>query len=65
MRCVRIELMGVLLPSCLVVDYRCVVGIVLTIGWIILIVHLFEGDKPWTRFALFLFSDRSVSGIAT
>ncbi len=65
MHCVRIELVGALLPNCSVVDYRCVISIAPAIGWIIPIVRLFGDDKPWTHFVLFLFSDRSVSGIVT
>ncbi len=61
MRCVRIGLEGALLPNCLVADYICVVDIVPAIDWIVRIACPFVGDKPWTRFALFLFSDRSVS----
>ncbi len=65
MHCVRIELVGALLPNCSVANYRCVISIALAIGWTVLIVHLFEDDKPWTHFVLFLFSDRNVSGIVT
>ena len=65
MRCVRIGLVGALLPNCPVANYRRVVSIVLAIGWTVLIVHLFEGDTPWTRFVSFLSSDRNVSGIVT
>ncbi len=61
MRCVRIGLGGVLLPNCLVVDYKCVIDIVPAIDWIVLIVHPFAGDKLLTRFVWFPSFDRSVS----
>ena len=61
MRYVRIGLGGVLLPNCLVANCKRVIDTVLAIDWFVLIVHLFEGDKLWTHFVLFLFSDRNVS----
>ncbi len=61
MHCVRIELGGVLLPSCLVANYRYAAGIVPATDLIIPIVRLFEGDKLLTCFVWFPSSYRSVS----
>ena len=61
MRYVQIGLRGALLPNCLVADCKYVAGTVLAIDLFVLIVHLFEGVKLWTRFVWFRFSDRSVS----
>ncbi len=61
MHCVQIGLGGALLPNCLVVDCKYVIDTVLATDWIVLIVHLFVGDKLWTRSVWFRSSDRSVS----
>ncbi len=61
MHCVHIGLEAVLLPNYLVASCRYGISIVLVIGLIFRIAHLFEGGRLWTHFILFLSSDRSVS----